>query len=239
MFLKRKNATQLYDRREEKKSPLVRDRRSLQLAIILLSMVIILCLRYPGPLNVVEWLFQSIGLPLYSGENGMGLHFANIFVLMLLVAVFFVLNRALERGMFIAFIVIMMLVSNAPGWITTSYQRLFASGVYAVEVDQSKVNCNYELKDGSLGGTCQLALTNYSGDVVEIVPVIEFPKFRGEEELRFPVIRLSSMTIPQRVDSVYNVSFDIEMDNNGYVSSGMGSGMIITLSDGVHERRWE
>ncbi len=158
MFLKKKSIDRLYDRTEEERPPLVRDRRSLVISIILLLVVILLSIviREPGALTLVEWLFQWVGLPIHSGENGRGFHFPNLFLLMLLVAVFFVLDRALNRGIFIAFIVIMMLVSNAPGWITTSYQRLFASGVYAVEVNLKGVNCNYVREAREFTGTCQI-----------------------------------------------------------------------------------
>lgn len=240
MFIKRKNNVfHLYDRRVEGRPPFVRDRRSLIIAIALMLLVIILCIRYPGPLTVAERLFQWVGLPIHSGENGMGFHFANIGVLLIWVVLFFVLDRALNRGIFVVFILIMMLMNSAPGWVTTTYQQLFASGVYAVEVDRNQVSCNYVLEKNKYTGTCQLTLTNYSRNAVEIAPVIEVPIFYGEPLPKLPVIRLSSLDLAPRSEEIYGVKFDYDIDHSESMSGTIGSGLIITLSDGVHERRWE
>jgi hypothetical protein len=238
LFLKKKHVTRLYNRTEEENPSLILDRRALLISIIVLSMIIILLIRYPGPLSVVERLFQSIGLPVSSGENGMGLQFAGLVILSLLIVVLFFMNRALSRGKFIAFIVIMTLIINAPAWLTTSYQRFFASGVYAVEVNQTQSRCNYVIKDRRLTGTCQLPLKNYSRDTVEIVPVISFPKYWRESDL--PVITLTSVLIQPHTEWIHHADFNVEMDNHQDIErNGSFFGVIIMLSDGVHERKWE
>ena len=240
MFLKKNKTTELYHRTEEQKLTLVRDWRSLAISVTLLVVVILLCIRYPGPLMWVESLFRWVGLPLHSGENGMGLHFANIFTLFLIGVVLFFMDRGLNRNKFIVFIVIIMLVNSAPDWLTRSYQRVFASGVYAVEVDQSRVSCNYVLKDGLLTGTCQVPMTNYSGELVEILSIIEFPKYWGNSESKLPVIRLTPLLIaPGGQERIYSDKFSIAMDKLENISGGMGAGLIIRLTDGVNLRRWE
>lgn len=240
MFKKKKNnVVHLYDRRVEDRPPFVRDRRSLFIAIGLMLLVIILCIRYPGPLIVAEMLFQWVGLPIHSGENGMGFHYANIGVLLILVILFFVLDRALNRGLFVAFILIIMLMNSAPGWIITAYQQLFASGVYAVEVARDQVSCHYVLEKNKYTGTCQLTLTNYSRNTVEITPVLEVPIFYGKPLPNLPDIRLSSLDLAPHSEEIYGVKFDYDIDYSVSMSGTIGSGLIITLNDGVHERRWE
>jgi hypothetical protein len=240
LFLKRKHVTRLNDRTEEENPLLIRDRRALLISIILLSLIVILNIRYPGAIAVAEWLFQLIGLPTSSGENGMGLQFVGLFNLSLIIVVLFCMNRALSRGKFIALIVIMTLIINAPDWLTTSYQRFFASGVYAVEVNETQSSCNYVIKDRKLTGTCQLPLKNYSRDVVEIVPVISFPKYWRESEMTLPEITLPSVLIQPHAEWIHHADFNVEMDNHQDIERG-GSffGVIISLSDGVHERKWE
>lgn len=240
MFIKKKNhVVRLDDRKMEERPPFIRDRRSLIIAMTLMLLVIILCIRYPGPSTVAERIFQWVGLPIHSGDNGMGFHYANIGVLLILIVLFFVLDRALNRGLFVAFILIMMLLNNAPGWVTTTYQRLFASGVYAVEVDRDQVSCHYVLEKKKYTGTCQITLTNYSGKDVEITPVIEVPIFIGEPLTNLPDIRLSSLGLPPHSKEIYGVKFDYNIDHSENMSGTIGSGLIITLSDGVRERRWE
>ncbi|OAB46809.1 hypothetical protein [Paenibacillus antarcticus] len=240
MFLKKNNTSRLEHRKEEESPSLVRDWRSLAISITLLVVVILLCIRYPGPLMWVESLFQWVGLPLHSGENGMGLHYTNIFTLFLIGVVLFFMDRGLNRSKFIVFIVIMMLVNSAPDWLARSYQRVFASGVYAVEVNQSLVSCNYVLKDGLLTGTCQVPITNYSGDLLEILPIIEFPKYWGNSESKLPVIRLTPLLIaPGGEERIYTDRFSIAMDRLENISGGVGPGLIIRLTDGVNMRRWE
>jgi len=240
MFLKKNNTTRLDHRTEEEKSSLVRDWRSLTISVTLLVVIILLCIRYPGPLMWGESLFRWAGLPLHSGENGMGLQFANLFTIVLIGVVLFFMDRGLNRSKFIVFIVIMMLVSIAPDWLTRSYQRVFASGVYAVEVNQSLVSCNYVLEDGFLTGTCQLPMTNYSGDLLEILPIIEFPKYWGTSESKLPVIRLTPLLIaPGGEERIYTDRFSIATDRLENISGGVGSGLIIRLTDGVNMRRWE
>ncbi|WP_438351132.1 hypothetical protein ACP8HI_11065 [Paenibacillus sp. FA6] len=242
MFLRKNKVNRLYDRREEESLPFIRDRRSLLISIMLLSLIIILSIRYPGPLTTVEWLFQSVGLPTHSGDNGMGWHFANLFVIALLVVVLIFMDRALNHNKFIAFIVIVMLVGNAPGWLTTNYQRLFASGVYAVEVDPSQVRCNYVLKEHQFTGTCQLKLKNNSRDLVEVVPAINFSEFWRLSDSNIPVlpvITLSPVRIPPRSEGVHTTEFNMKVDSDVDTSGSTGGDMSITLNDGVHERSWE
>ena len=209
---------------------------------MLLSLIIILSIRYPGPLTTIEWLLQLVGLPISSGDNGMGLQFASLFVLALLVVVLIFMDRALNHNKFVAFIVILMLVNNAPGWLTTNYQRLFASGVYAVELSPSQASCKYVLKDHQFTGTCQLKLTNYSRDLVEVVPVIKFPEFWRRSDSNVPVlpmITLSPVIISPRSGGVHNTEFNMKVDSNVDTSGSTGGRMSITLNDGVHERSWE
>ena len=242
MFVRKNKVNRSYDRREEETLPFIRDRRSLLISIMLLSLIIILSIRYPGPLTNVEWLFQSVSLPLSSGDNGMGLHFPNLFILALLVIVLIFMDRALNHNKFIAFIVIVMLVGNAPGWLTTNYQRVFASGVYAVEVDPSQVRCNYVLKEHQFTGTCQLKLKNNSRELIEVVPMINFSKFWSVSDLNMPALpemTLSPVRIPPRSEGLHETEFNMKVDSDAD-DSGVGSGGIsITLNDGVHERSWE
>lgn len=130
MFLKRRNTVRLIDRREDKRPPLVRDRRSLIISSILFAVVIIFSIRFTESQTLIEWCFQSIGLPLSSGGNGMGWHYPNLFLLLLMVVILFVMNRALNRGKFMAFIIIMILLSKAPDWIVWMLHNGF--GIFSI-----------------------------------------------------------------------------------------------------------
>ncbi|MNO85669.1 hypothetical protein D3C76_770450 [compost metagenome] len=243
MFQLKKKPARLYHRTEEESPSTIRNLRDLLISILLVSLVVVLQIRYPGPLSVVERLFQWMGLPISSGENGMGWHYANLLLISIIGVLLFYMGRALNRGKIMAFIVIVLLINNGPGWLTTSYQRLFATGVYAVGMDHSQAHCEFDIENSILSGTCHLPLENYSKHTIEIVPVIASSNFRIAVDNLIPDIRLTSVTIPPGVKRFHLAEFNIRLESNrlerNVISSGGANDLKITLSDGVDERKWE
>lgn len=238
MFLNKIRDRTLYDCNKYEQVPLVGNKRFLLFSFILIAIIIFLSIRYPGPWMFVERLFQMIGLPIHSQDNGMGLHFANIFLITLLVIAIYFMTRALNRSKFVGFVIIMILITQAPDWLTTMYQRIFTTGVYAVELKQP-VNCNYDLRNGKLDGSCHLLLINHSNEQVEITPTITFLEFGRGSEITLPVITLSSVDLPPRAEYSHLGEFNIKTDIRGTSSGGRNGGMSIILSDGLNKREWK
>jgi len=218
--------------------PLILHRRSFFIALSLLLVLIGLTIQYPGPLNVADTLLQRLGIPLHSRpETRTGVHYSGIFMIAILVTCITLFNHALSRRRFIIFIAAILLLNNVPNWLVHGYQRFFASGVYALELDAQDIQCTYAWKADRFAGNCQIPITNHSGSALIVKPVIEIPQHYGEPLARGP-IALPELTLLPYMSSTFNPEFDLAADSNEQ-STGKGFGYTLTLDDGEHTRTWE
>ncbi|WP_379127926.1 hypothetical protein [Paenibacillus sp. sgz500958] len=219
--------------------PLVLHKRSFILALSLLAMLIILTTQYPGPYNTADTLFHWLGIRAYSHEaTRTGVNYSGIFTLILFTGCITLFNRALSRHRIIMFIAVMFLLSTTPGWLVHSYQRLAASGVYALELDPKKIDCNYAWDNNRFTVTCQIPITNYSDKAISVRPVLDIPQIYGDPMARGPV-SLTELTLTPQASGAYNTTFELLTEPNGVTSGRRTGGFSLTLDDGSHTRNWE
>ncbi|MBT2289615.1 hypothetical protein J7E73_10810 [Paenibacillus albidus] len=218
--------------------PLIHNKRSLSLALGIFALLILFSIKYPGSDPLIDVLLHSLGIPLYTRpESSTGLHFSGILSFALLIVALIHLNKALNRHRFLIFIAFIFLLSNAPGWMVTGYQRLFTSGVYAVELDPQQVSCSYDLKQQQLSGSCSIPLKNHSRAAVTVQPVLQLP-LNYDHPLSREAITLPKLTIAPHSVSSFNPEFNLTSSSTAEAQGNNFGGFNITLDDGEDSRTW-
>jgi hypothetical protein len=220
-------------------APLIQNRRYFNTGLILLASLIVLTIRYPGSDPWIDVLLNFLGIPLYSNaESRTGLHYSGIVTLIMLVATITFMNIGLSRHRLLSFIAITILLNSAPGWLVGGYQRWFASGVYALEIDPRQVTCNYTQEEQHYSGNCQFPIWNHSNSELKVQAVLQFAAYR-DHPLADTSIELPPSSLQPRAYNGYNAEFKLPVTNPSLSSSGqLGGGFIVTLSDGQHSRTW-
>lgn len=220
------------------KVPLVQNKRSFTIAVILLFTLIALLVQYPGPHNNAEVLFQWLGIPLYSRpQSETGLHYSGIFSLALLLSMLTFFSHALSRHRVVIFFTVLMLLSTVPEWLVNGYQRIFASGVYAIALDPQDIQCSYTSNDQQMTGSCHIPLTNLSNNEIQVYPMLHFPLHHEGSFAKVPVT-LPPLTIMPHRSQNYSVDFNQPLEHNSDIS-GHTSGLAITLTNAEQSRTWE
>ncbi|MRN55458.1 hypothetical protein [Paenibacillus monticola] len=220
-------------------TPLIKSKRSLIIALILFTVMIVFSIRYPGPDTLLDALLRSLGIPLYSrSASETGLHSSGIFLTVLFIVALFYLNKAISRHRLVLFFAAFICLNSAPDWLVIGYQHYFASSIYAVGLDPHQVNCNYVWIEQQLSGNCQLPIKNHSKDAITVQAVLELPI-----DSFYPVaqesILLSDLVLQPRADNSFHKEFKLALTSNEPFSGQINGAFKITLSDGQHARVWK
>lgn len=241
MFKNRNNRTYretLYLNQTAPKLPLIHSRRALTISVVLFILVMTLSFRFPGSSSIIERIFMTIGVPTSSEGYGMGIQYANIFVLSLIMILLFTANYALSRGRTMIVVVLFIVISTGPNWLTTNYERYLASGIYAVTVDMKESRCFYTIDQGKFTGHCQLTMINNNNYIVEVQPLLEIPWYRTTSKNTLPDIKLKSVTLQPRETKVYRTESSQATIENYMDRGHEEGGLEIKLSNGKYDRRY-
>ncbi|WP_139084999.1 hypothetical protein [Bacillus sp. FJAT-27264] len=207
--------------------------------LILFVVLIVLSIRYPGTDSWMSILLNTFGIPLYSSPaTRTGLHYSGIVSLILLLTSIAFFNMSLSRHRLLLFIVFMILLTKVPDRLVSSYQRLFASGVYALELKPEKIICKYKLEGATYNGQCQLPVRNYSVNGVVAKVVLQLPELEGHP-LAGGSIPLSSLELKPHDRGSYTAEFQLPATGSTSMESGQLRGFSVTLIDKKHSRTWE
>ncbi|MGF7048022.1 hypothetical protein J2T13_002528 [Paenibacillus sp. DS2015] len=242
MFKNNRNRTArepMYVNPEAPKPPLVYSRRSLIISVVLFLLIMTLSFRFPDSSSIIERIFTAIGLPVTSQSYGNGFQYANIFILALFIILLFTANHALERGRTIIVVILLTLLATVPNWLTTSYERYLASGIYAVDVDLNESRCFYTLEQGEFKAHCQLRLINKNNSTVKVQPLLEIPRVHIASGEALPDIKLQPILLEPKETRLFRTETGHVFIEN-YIDQGINEGWLdVKLSNGHYDRRWE
>lgn len=215
----------------------IRDKRGAIWAAVLTVICLLLVIDYPGPRNWLEEIFVWAGLPLSSRKDGYGLDFTGLVFLGLFLIILFLISNSFGYHRLLLGILLILSIQYVPSFLTNTYQTLFTSGVYALKIEQNSASCSYRGNDSN--ATCQLTVKNLSPKPVSVTGFIGPHHAIPDINLHIPFIEVPRTFIPARSTQVLEVKVKKEKESVGrnYVSWNT-SGVIITLSDGKHERTW-
>ncbi|MGN8648129.1 hypothetical protein ACTNEO_18950 [Gracilibacillus sp. HCP3S3_G5_1] len=122
-----------------------------------------------------------------------GFHTVGIIALAFLIIGLFLLVKSLKKyhGR-IGFLVLFMFIF-APAFIVSSFQKSFATGIYAISYSNEESECSFEMKsEETLHGECELSFINYSNHDVPFT--VEF-----NEDDDPPMVSLMNNNAPYKL----------------------------------------
>ncbi|MFJ8261143.1 hypothetical protein ACIQ4I_04160 [Rummeliibacillus sp. NPDC094406] len=206
-------------------------------AIIIFVAVLILNLPIPneGPLG--ETVASDLNIPVRSTN---GILYVGITSLTLLLAGLFFLNNSLNKYHVRATLIAIMVVNFAPSMIVSSYQKTFATGIYAVSYESGSSSCNFNMiNKKTLHGECKLPFKNYSSTDIKFS--IEFyDKYDGG----VPMVTLMNNNGPYEVElkgnqrKTENIETNIDVSKiKNHIYGGNAMGVNIILKSGKKMRK--
>jgi hypothetical protein len=147
-----------------------RNKKMFYTAITLLTLIIVVNLPYPHDVSFGESVASKLNIPIQSSQ---GFHYLGISSIILFFTSLFLLNNSLEKYNGRMLVLAFILFTAAPSMIVGTIQKTLATGVYAVQYDKERSNCQFDMIDeDTLRGECELHFVNHSRDEVEFT--IEF-----------------------------------------------------------------
>ncbi len=216
----------------------IENKRHFWEGIILLLLIGLVTLEFPGEHSLLERLFRWLGIPLYSNpREESGWHFAGILAVIGFFYAFVSLLSSVSRHRFLLFVAAAMLLNYAPDAWLNLYQRTLAPGVYAVHTRDNAASCSYTLMDERISGMCTIQLTNRGGDRLELDAALvhrTFSKRAGVQ--RMPDIPVTEpVTLHPRQSTEVNLPLDYPLAGWQEIS-GSGATFKVKLSDGNRDR---
>lgn len=149
---------------------MIKNKKFLYLAFILLLMSMVLNFPFPHSTPYSETIFSILNIPLRS-ENG--LHYVGITSFLLLMGCLYFLVKSLNKYHARLVVITILVVMVIPPFLVSSFQKTFATGIYAVSYLSDESSCTFEkISENILDGQCELPLENHSKDEVQFT--IEF-----------------------------------------------------------------
>lgn len=172
-------------------------------------------------------------------KSWIGLNYVGIIGLIFLFISFYLLVKALNKYKGRMLLLALFLAAITPQVLADTYQKTFATGVYAISYEQENSECEFTMDDleVDLQVKCELILENHSGDDIEL-----FVEFIGLYSKRDDsMIKLLNNDAPYKIKlqkhqkNYVEIYTTIQSSNLEYSMEGGGmSGMnIIIKSDGV------
>ncbi|MGE6938336.1 hypothetical protein ACQKGI_20375 [Peribacillus muralis] len=139
---------------------LIKKRKHLYLALILFILSFILNFPFPHQVPYGAAVAIRFGIPIES-ENGIQ-YVGILAVILLLISLFFLVQAVgVHPGRF--FVLAIIIAWFAPHFLANTYQKHFASDIYAVSYDRESSTCRFYMEDETtLHGVCELPFENYS-----------------------------------------------------------------------------
>lgn len=145
-------------------------------------MVVSMALNFPFP-NASPYGEEMVSVLDRSVETVNGLNVVGLTSLGVLIAGLYFLVQSLGKY-HARFVILACLVSMlAPHYLANSFQKHFATGIYAISYKSDKGNCHFEMaKKTTLHAVCKLPLINYSQKDVRFT--VELREKNGDNDIK-------------------------------------------------------
>ncbi|MBS4198162.1 hypothetical protein KHA93_00625 [Bacillus sp. FJAT-49732] len=218
---------------------MIRSKTMLLLALVLFIASIVLNFPFPHSDPYGETIASELNIPTKSANGWYYVGFASL--LLFISSLFFLsnsLNKYHGRIILLAIVVVMF----APPMIASTFQKAFATGIYAVSYESNLSNCHFEMLDETtLRGECVLPFENYSKNEVQF-SVEFYEKYFIEDDVL--MVTLLNNHAPYEVMLKGYERRNVKIESNidvsnleNYVENGDTSGMNIIIKSGEKMRK--
>ncbi|MFU2016561.1 hypothetical protein ACM6Q7_16145 [Peribacillus butanolivorans] len=149
---------------------MIKDKKFIYFALIFLFVSMALNFPFPHESPYGETVAWVLNIPV---ESVNGLQYIGITSLIFLIMSLFFLVKSLEKyhGRFV--VLAIMVAMFTPPFLASSFQKYFATGIYAISYERDISSCSFEMtNETTLHGECELPFENYSRDDAQFT--IEF-----------------------------------------------------------------
>ena len=218
---------------------MIKSKKILYLALILFIASLILNFPFPHESPYGETIASILNIPVQSVN---GLQYVGIASLALLIASLYFLTKSVKKYHGRVVLVAIIIAIFAPSMIVSSFQKTFATGIYAVSYERDWSNCNFEMKgETTLRGECNLPFENYSSKDVQFS--IEFyEEYFFEDDVR--MVSLMNNNAPYVVKLTGNERKTVKIESNidvsnieNHVEQGDATGINIIIKSGEKMRK--
>lgn len=216
---------------------MIKSKKMFYTALILFVVSLTLNLSYPNENPLGETIASNLNLPVRSTN---GLLYVGIVSFFSLLASLFLLNNSINKYHVHAILFAILVAIFAPSIIVSSYQKTFATGIYAVSYESESSSCNFNMiNKKTLHGVCRLPFKNYSSSEVKF-SVEFYDKYDGE----VPMVTLMNNNGPyvvelkgnQRKTEKIETNIDVSKMKN-HIEGGNAMGVNIILKSGRKMRK--
>lgn len=163
-------------------------------SLIFLFVAMILNFPFPHKYPYGEAIFMILNIPIRFAN---GVPTVVITTLLLLMVGLYLLEKSLQKYRMRIVIIAVFIAVFAPVFAVNSFQKNFATGIYAVSYSEEESNCSFEMiNEKTLQAECELPFKNYSNNDVQFS--VEF-----YEELVFkdypPMVSLMNNNAPYEI----------------------------------------
>lgn len=204
----------------------------LSFSLILLSVAMIVNFPFPHKDPYGESVLAIFNIPIKFAN---GFHTVGITTLLLLVVGIYFLVKSLKKYAGRIALIVIVIVIFAPTFLVNSFQKNFATGIYAVSYTSEESKCRFEMADQeTLYGECDLSFKNHSNkDVQFTVEFYEEHLFKDE----LPMVSLMNNGAPFEVmlrgkeNKRAKVTADIDVSAmEKHIEGGEAMGVNITIT---------
>lgn len=139
---------------------LIKNIKHLYIALILFVLSFILSFPFPHQVPYGAAIAFRLGIPI---ESEHGIQYVGVLAVILLLISLFFLVQAVGMHPARFFTLAIIIAWFAPHFLANTYQKHFASDIYAVSYDRGSSTCRFDMEDKTtLHGVCELPFENYS-----------------------------------------------------------------------------
>lgn len=141
-----------------------------------------------------ETVFSILNIPIQTAN---GFQFVGIMSLLIMIIGLYLLGKSMNKyhGRFV--LIAILAVLFIPTFVVSSYQKSFATGIYAVSYLSEESNCSFEMiGEHTLHGGCELPFTNNSNNDVQFT--VEFYEESAYKD-DLPMVSLMNNNAPYEV----------------------------------------
>lgn len=218
---------------------MMKNKKIFILALILFIASLVLNFPFPHESPYGETVVSILNIPVQSVN---GLQYVGIASFALLIASLYFFTKSVNKYHGRIVLLAIVIAIFTPSMIASSFQKTFATGIYAVSYERDWSSCNFEMIDETtLRGKCELPFENHSRNDVQFT--IEFyEKYYFEDDVQ--IVSLMNNNAPYEVKLKGNerktvkIEADIDVSNmENHIEGGSSAGVNIIIQSGEKVRK--
>lgn len=217
---------------------LIKDKKYFFFALILFFASMALNFPFPDGTSNGDTVVSVFNIPVQYVN---GLNYVGITSFILLIVSLYILWKSLGKYHKRLVVIAIIIAIFTPPFLARSFQKTFATGIYAVTYDREKSNCSFEMVNKTtLKGVCELPFENYSRNEIQFTI-----GFYDQNQDNLQMVSLMNNNAPYKVKLRGKESKNVKIEANidvskmeSHIENGEATGVDITIKSGRSSRKF-